>query len=75
MWINKDADDNAIKTVNLCVKSLSDNCELSDIFVFKKNQNYFNIPDKCIARLWWPLIEAVSKAQTLGCFPTGFPST
>ena len=30
-----DADDNAIKTVNLCVKPLSDNCELSDIFVFK----------------------------------------
>ena len=30
-----EADNNAIKTVNLCVKSLSDNCELSDIFVFK----------------------------------------
>ena len=26
---------NAIKTVNLCVKSLLDNCELSDILVFK----------------------------------------
>ena len=30
-----DADDNAIKTINLCVKSLSDNCELIDILVFK----------------------------------------
>ena len=30
-----DADENAIKTVNLYVKSLSDNCELSEIFDFK----------------------------------------
>ena len=30
-----DADDNVVKTVNLFVKSLSGNCELSDIFVFK----------------------------------------
>ena len=27
-----DVNDNAIKTVNLCVKSLSDKCELSDVF-------------------------------------------
>ena len=30
-----EADDNTIKTVNLCVKSLSDYCEFLDIFVFK----------------------------------------
>ena len=30
-----DTDDNAIKTVNLRVKPLSGNCELSDIFIFK----------------------------------------
>ena len=30
-----EADNNAIKTVNLYVKYLSDNCQLSDIFVFK----------------------------------------
>ena len=30
-----DADENPIKTVNLYLKSLSDNCELSEIFDFK----------------------------------------
>ena len=33
-----DADDNAIKTSNLSVKSLPANCELSDIFVFKQTK-------------------------------------
>ena len=27
--------------------------------VFQINQNYFNIPDKYVAWLWWPLIEGI----------------
>ena len=30
-----EAYENVIKAVNLCIKALSDNCELSYIFVFK----------------------------------------
>ena len=54
----READDNAIKTVNLSVKSLSEYLTIIIRHIcFEINQNYFNIPDKCITRLWWPLTE------------------